>query len=63
MSAAQSTAFAFDTRNRDTDMSTKEARLAFWYEELEGADFPLVGKKNANLGEMRRAGIHLRINP
>jgi pyruvate,water dikinase len=28
-----------------------------WYNELEGADFNLVGKKNANLGEMIKGGI------
>ena len=38
-------------------MSDKESRLTFWYDELEGADFELVGKKNANLGEMLKAGI------
>jgi pyruvate,water dikinase len=38
-------------------MSNKQSRLSFWYDELEGADFELVGKKNANLGEMRKAGI------
>jgi pyruvate, water dikinase len=38
-------------------MSDKESTLLFWYEELEGSDFPLVGKKNANLGEMLKGGI------
>jgi pyruvate,water dikinase len=38
-------------------MSDKESRILFWYDELEGADFPLVGKKNANLGEMIKGGI------
>lgn len=38
-------------------MSEKESRILFWYDELEGADFPLVGKKNANLGEMIKGGI------
>ena len=38
-------------------MSDKESALLFWYEELEGSDFPLVGKKNANLGEMLKGGI------
>ncbi|MDF1555227.1 MAG: PEP/pyruvate-binding domain-containing protein [Deferrisomatales bacterium] len=42
-------------------MSDKESRLTFWYEELEGGDFNLVGKKNANLGEMIKAGI--RVSP
>ncbi|MBI5016302.1 MAG: PEP/pyruvate-binding domain-containing protein [Deltaproteobacteria bacterium] len=38
-------------------MSDKESRILFWYNELEGSDFPLVGKKNANLGEMLKGGI------
>ena len=38
-------------------MTDKEQRLTIWYEEMEGADYPLVGKKNANLGEMIKAGI------
>ncbi len=38
-------------------MSDKEKRIVLWYEELEGSDFPLVGKKNANLGEMLKGGI------
>lgn len=38
-------------------MADKESRILFWYDELEGNDFPLVGKKNANLGEMITAGI------
>ena len=42
-------------------MSDKEQRLSFWYADLEGKDYELVGKKNANLGEMMRAGI--RISP
>ncbi|MFU8857388.1 MAG: PEP/pyruvate-binding domain-containing protein [Deferrisomatales bacterium] len=41
--------------------SDRETRLTFWYEELTGEDFPLVGKKNANLGEMMKAGI--RVSP
>ncbi|NOZ84359.1 MAG: hypothetical protein GXP60_06100 [Epsilonproteobacteria bacterium] len=28
-----------------------------WYDELRGGDYELVGKKNANLGEMMHAGI------
>lgn len=39
----------------------RENRLTFWYEDLDGSDFPLVGKKNANLGEMMKAGI--RVSP
>jgi pyruvate,water dikinase len=42
-------------------MAEKERRLTFWYDELEGSDFNLVGKKNANLGEMMKAGI--RVSP
>lgn len=42
-------------------MAEKETRLTFWYDELEGSDFNLVGKKNANLGEMLKAGI--RVSP
>ena len=38
-------------------MSDKESKLLLWYEELEGSDYPLVGKKNANLGEMLKGGI------
>lgn len=39
----------------------RETRISFWYDELVGSDFPLVGKKNANLGEMMKAGI--RVSP
>lgn len=42
-------------------MADKEQRLSLWYAELEGQDYELVGKKNANLGEMMKAGI--RISP
>ena len=38
-------------------MTDKEKRLTIWYEEMDGNDYPLVGKKNANLGEMIKAGI------
>jgi pyruvate,water dikinase len=38
-------------------MTDKEKHLAIWYEEMDGNDYPLVGKKNANLGEMIKAGI------
>lgn len=38
-------------------MSDKENKILFWYDELEGSDYPLVGKKNANLGEMLKGGI------
>ncbi|MBI5441983.1 MAG: PEP/pyruvate-binding domain-containing protein [Deltaproteobacteria bacterium] len=39
----------------------KDRRLTLWYEELVGDDYPLVGKKNANLGEMMKGGI--RVSP
>jgi pyruvate,water dikinase len=38
-------------------MDKLEERLTLWYDELKGENFPLVGKKNANLGEMLKAGI------
>lgn len=38
-------------------MSANEDRLTIWYDDLAGKDYPLVGKKNANLGEMKRSGI------
>jgi len=47
--------------DQGTDMAEKDQRLTFWYDELEGSDFNLVGKKNANLGEMMKAGI--RVSP
>lgn len=37
-------------------MSTKK-KLVLWFEELTRDDIPLVGGKNANLGEMTKAGI------
>lgn len=42
-------------------MTDKDKRLALWYDELDGKDYPLVGKKNANLGEMLKNNI--RISP
>ena len=39
----------------------KSKRLTLWYEELVGKDFELVGKKNANLGEMMKSDI--RVSP
>ncbi len=36
---------------------SKETRYILWFEELTKDDVPLVGGKNANLGEMLRAGI------
>ena len=38
-------------------MSSKKERLILWFEELGKEDIPLVGGKNANLGEMTKAGI------
>ena len=38
-------------------MANLEEKLTLWYTELKGENFPLVGKKNANLGEMLKAGI------
>ncbi|MEM2281227.1 MAG: PEP/pyruvate-binding domain-containing protein, partial [Candidatus Bathyarchaeia archaeon] len=31
--------------------------LVIWFENLRKSDIPLVGGKNANLGEMMNAGI------
>ena len=33
-------------------MPDNDERLVLWYDEMDGNDYPLVGKKNANLGEM-----------
>jgi len=38
-------------------MTERERKYTLWYDEMDGNDFPLVGKKNANLGEMIKAGI------
>jgi pyruvate,water dikinase len=38
-------------------MSEKENKFVLWLEELRKEDAPLVGGKNANLGEMLAAGI------
>ena len=38
-------------------MPDTDDRLVLWYDEMDGGDFPLVGKKNANLGEMQKGGI------
>ena len=38
-------------------MSDLGDRYTIWYDELRGENFELTGKKNANLGEMLRAGI------
>lgn len=42
-------------------MVEREKRITIRYDELEGKEFNLVGKKNANLGEMTKAGI--RVSP
>jgi pyruvate,water dikinase len=36
---------------------SQEEKLVLWFEELAKGDIPLVGGKNANLGEMTKAGI------
>ena len=38
-------------------MPDKDDQLVLWYDEMDGGDYPLVGKKNANLGEMQKGGI------
>jgi pyruvate, water dikinase len=38
-------------------MPDRDMRFTLWYDEMAGSDFNLVGKKNANLGEMIKAGI------
>lgn len=38
-------------------MTSKNELLTIWYEEMDGDDFTLVGKENASLGEMIKAGI------
>jgi len=38
-------------------LSGKDRALILWFEEVERSDTPLVGGKNANLGELIRAGI------
>ncbi|MEM1689949.1 MAG: PEP/pyruvate-binding domain-containing protein, partial [Thermofilaceae archaeon] len=38
-------------------MKDKATEVILWFEELTKDDVPLVGGKNANLGEMIRAGI------
>jgi len=37
--------------------SSREEKRILWFDELGKGDIPLVGGKNANLGEMLRAGI------
>ena len=37
-------------------MTEKEKRFTLWYDDMDGSDFPVVGKKNANLGEMIKGG-------
>jgi len=38
-------------------MSEKKTKIILWFEELSKEDVPIVGGKNANLGEMINAGI------
>ncbi|MEM0506341.1 MAG: PEP/pyruvate-binding domain-containing protein, partial [Thermosphaera sp.] len=38
-------------------MSDKSTRFVLWLDEVRKEDVPLVGGKNANLGEMIAAGI------
>ncbi len=38
-------------------MMNKQEKLILWFEEIRKEDVPLVGGKNANLGEMINAGI------
>ncbi len=38
-------------------MSGKDRALILWFDEVGSGDAPLVGGKNANLGELTRAGI------
>lgn len=38
-------------------MGEKEQKYILWYDEMDGTDYPIVGKKNSNLGEMIKAGI------
>ena len=38
-------------------MSAREKDLVIWFDDLRKTDIPLVGGKNANLGEMISAGL------
>ena len=38
-------------------MSTKETQLVLWFDKLRNTDVPIVGGKNASLGEMIHAGL------
>ena len=38
-------------------MSTKEKELVLWFDNLRNTDVPIVGGKNASLGEMINAGL------
>ncbi|MEJ2314224.1 MAG: PEP/pyruvate-binding domain-containing protein, partial [Nitrospirota bacterium] len=40
-------------------MSKKETSLVLWFENLRNTDVPIVGGKNASLGEMINAGMHV----
>jgi len=45
----------FEVKSLSDEGRTK--KLTLWFEELAKGDIPLVGGKNANLGEMTQAGI------
>lgn len=38
-------------------MSVKEKELVLWFDDLRKDDIPIVGGKNASLGEMINAGL------
>jgi pyruvate,water dikinase len=40
-------------------VSKKETSLVLWFENLRNTDVPIVGGKNASLGEMINAGMHV----
>jgi len=42
---------------RKSSGQSKKEKLILWFEDLRKEDIPLVGGKNANLGEMLQAGI------
>lgn len=44
---------------REEPNPSKKESLVLWFETLDKGDIPLVGGKNANLGEMIRAGMHV----
>jgi pyruvate,water dikinase len=38
-------------------LKAREEKLVIWFEDLRKTDVPLVGGKNANLGEMISSGL------